>query len=563
MNEVAKAIAGAIKEEFDIDADVELTHPNEQFGDYASNVALKLAKQLNQNPRQIADTICQKLSTVKGVDSVAVAGPGFINIKISSKQIATNLQFALKNAPNGVFGASVIGKGKTVVCEFPSPNMAKPFSVGHIRSGVQGWAVAQLMQMMGYKVVTDNHLGDSGAPFGKWVVGFLRHSSDQQLKKDGIYELSRIYIKITKELQDEKTAGQATLANEVQQWLKKLEGGDKQAVLYSKRFNEISIEHMHDVLGKLGITTDYELGESYYINSAQKLVDELLKTGIATLSDGAVIVDIKDLGIDTPMLLRKANGAALYATTDLATIQYRQEKWSPAKVFIHTGQEQAFYFRQLAAVAKKSGFDDVIQHLWHGLVDQLDESGNRQKMSSRKGVILLEELLNEAHKKAAALTKDGSKDDIHAVAMAAVKFANFTSDRKNGVLFDWDSMFSVQGFSGPAVQYAAVRIGSILAKADHEAQPAKDYDWKTEHNLLRKVSDYPDLLLGLHDSYEMHHVAAYAYELAKELNRYYELVNVLKSDKNAKESRLWLLAQVRMVLVSSLDLLGIPTPDKM
>lgn len=561
MDEISQAIKAACKQSFDMDVEAELTRTDPGFGDFATNVAMKLAKELDQNPRQVADIIVDNVRGLSShIESAEVAGPGFINFRISSDSLAEAL---IKRTREGALGRSEIGNDKTVVAEFPSPNMAKPYSVGHLRSATQGWAVHKLMRRMGYNVITDNHLGNYGTPYGKWVVGFLHFSSEEALAEKGIYELARVYIEITEALKVEKEKGGHELADEVQSWLKKLEAGDSEAVAYSERFNQISLDHMHHILERLRIKTEFELGEAFYVPRGQELVEELLTKAIAKVSDGAVIVPLDDVGIDTPIMLRKANGAALYATSDLATIEYRQKEWSPEKVFIHTGQEQAFYFRQLKALARKAGYKDNIVHLWHGLVDQKDiVSGKREKMSSRKGVVLLEDMLDAAETKAREAMKAGDEDDIKAVALAAIKFTDFTGDRKNGVLFDWKNMFSVQGFSGPAVQYAAVRIKSILAKAA-ATEPQSGYDWKSEHKLLLELTAYDALLLELHANYELHKLAAYLYGLAREFNRYYEEVRILEAEEPARSSRLWLITLVGEVLADGLDILGIPTPNRM
>lgn len=568
MDYVKELLNQVIRDLYGTDVDCEVTRPDEQLGDYATNVALRLAKPLKKNPQAIAEQIIaelKKMTTTQPIQA-SMAGPGFINLTLNAQHLQAQLLTKLASAPDGIYGASDIGKGKLVINEFPSPNMAKPFSVGHIRAALQGWAIYKLMLMMGYTTIRDNHLGDYGTPFGKWVVGFLRYSSEQQLERDGIYELARVYIKITTELKAESGRQETAIAEEVQSWLIRLDNNDEQAVSYSQRFNKISLKHMHKVMTRLNVETDIELGESFFVDRAQVLVNELLEDNLAIKSDGAVIVPLDEYQIDTPVMLRKANGAALYTTTDLATIEFRQNNWHPDKVFIHTGQEQAFYFRQLQALAKKVGLEDSIVHLWHGIVDQLDDDGQRQKMSSRKGVVLLDDLLDVAEERAQQQMKTASKADIQAVALAAIKFADFAADRKKGLLFDWDTMFNLQGFSGPAVQYAAVRIASVLKKADskdlHQA-PESDYDWVAEKRLLIHLLEFPELLLNLHQTYEMHKLASYLYDLSRELNRYYEKHRVLDSPPQIQAARLWLLGVTYEVFKNGLDILGIAIPDEM
>ncbi len=564
MQEIVKKVQIAVKELFNEELDIELSRPDEQFGDYATNVALRLNKIVGRPPREIAEELANILKDQPEFTEVTVAGPGFLNLRVKDTFLASSLQKAVEQSPDGMYGANKDGEGITVISEFPSPNMAKPFSVGHLRPALQGWAVAQIMKLNKYEVITDNHLGDAGTPFGKWVVGFLRYSSDEKLEQGGINELARIYIATTADLKEEKAKDEHVLADEVQSWLQRLESDDKEAVQYRDRFNKISLDHMHQVMDRLQISTQYEYGESYFVARGQKMADELLERKIAKESDGAVIVPLDEYNIDTPVMLRKANGTALYATTDLATIEFRQKTWQPERVFIHTGQEQAFYFRQLKALAQKAGFEDTIVHLWHGLVDQLSDDGTRAKMSSRKGVILLNDLLDEAQKRAEQNMKEGTPTDIEAVALGAIKFADFMADRKKGSLFDWETMFNVQGFSGPAVQYAAVRISSILSKADlRNPQPIDTYDWTAEHNLLLELTAFPALIKELSENYELHKLAAYLYQLARTLNRYYEQTQILKSEDDALSSRLWLLGVTYQVFATGLDVLGIPIPEKM
>lgn len=562
MQEISNIIQKTIKNLFALDEVVALERTDEQFGDFASNIALHLSKKLGQNPREIAQKIVDDLEDTS-IDKAEVAGPGFINITVNNNLLVSSLKTAVESAPHGVFGANEVGVGKTVLCEFPSPNMSKPFSVGHIRSALQGWALAQIMRLSGYRVITDNHVGDSGTPFGKWVVGYLRYSSKDQLEKAGINELARVYITITAAMKAEKEAGTTQLSDEVQLWLQKLEAGDEEAVQYSKLFNKISFNHMHAIMERLEISTDYEYGESYFVKRGHELTDELLKKGIAKESDGAVIVELDEFAIKTPVMLKKANGTALYATTDLATMEFRDKTWAPEKVFIHTGQEQAFYFTQLNALAQRAGFAPNIVHLWHGLVDQLDEDGKRGKMSSRKGVVLLGDMLDEAEKRAAEITKEADPDAAHAVALGAIKFADFTADRKKGVLFDWETMFNVQGTSGPAVQYAAVRINSILAKTQVEPVLSNDYDFAPERNLLLELLSFPHLILEISKNYEVHKLSTYLYKLARTLNRYYEKTPILKASEAEQANRLWVLMLTRQVLSTGLDILGIPVPKKM
>lgn len=555
-------INSLVSELFGVDVDAVLTRPDPKFGDYSTNVAMQLAKPLGQSPRDIADKLADKLRTDGGFNEVVVAGPGFINFRVSARSLADSL--ASNWTDN--YGENNDGAGKTVVVEYPSPNMAKPYSVGHLRPGNQGWAAKRLMEATGWKVITDNHLGDYGAPFGIWVVGFLKFSSEDALDQDGVYELGRVYIETKKALSDEKERGESELADQVQEWLIKLENGDQEAVKYSQKFNQISLEHIHKVMERLKISTEYELGEAFFAPLGKQAIEKLLETGVAVKNpDNSIIVPLDEFGIDVPLLVQKSNGAALYATSDLATILYREENWHPDRVIYAVGSEQQFYFTQLFAMAKKLGITTELIHLWFGFIDQLNDDGTREKMSSRKGVVLMEELLDKAEAKAREVVagRDISGDDIKKIALGAVKFSDFTADRRTNILFDWDSIFALSGFSGPYVQYAAVRVNKIIRDGGEVTKDFGEYDFESEKSLIIKLLDYPDVVRLSARDLEPHKIANFLYELSRELNRFYENTRVLDAGQSEKSARIDILDKVSFVFNHGLSLLGIEVPSEM
>jgi arginyl-tRNA synthetase len=257
----------------------------------------------------------------------------------------------------------------------------------------------------------------------------------------------------------------------------------------------------------------------------------------------------------------------LYATTDLATLLYREETWHPDRVIYAVGGEQQFYFNQIFAMAKKLGIKTELIHLWFGLIDQINEDGTREKMSSRKGVVLMEELLNQAEAKARAVVKgrDVTDDDVKKVALGAIKFNDFTSDRRTNILFNWDSIFALSGFSGPYVQYAAVRVNKILKDNPTIQIEAADYDYEPEKSLIMKVLDYPEAIRLAARDLEPHKIATYLYEFARELNRYYELTPVATKevDEPIKQARLAVLQKISQIFAHGLSLLGIEVPGSM
>jgi arginyl-tRNA synthetase len=560
-----KKISQLVSKLYGIDTRVVLTRPDARFGDYATNVAMQLAKVVGKNPREIAEQLAEGLREMAEFTEVSVAGPGFINVRTDGRSLLQTLNKGWSEQ----YGENKDGQNKTVIVEYPSQNMAKPYSIGHLRPGNQGWAAKRLMEATCWKVITDNHLGDYGAPFGIWVVGFLRFSSESALQTDGVYELGRVYIQTKAALKEEHERGETELANQVQEWLIKLESSDQEAVNYSRRFNDISLKHIHEIMNRLNITTDHEFGEAFFAPKGKETVQVLIKDGVATQNDdGSVIVPLDEYGFDVPLLVQKSNGAALYATTDLATILYREETWHPDRVIYAVGAEQQFYFTQLFAMAKKLDIQTELIHLWFGMIDQLNSDGTREKMSSRKGVVLMEELLNTAEDKAREIVKDRqvSQDDIKKIALGAIKFSDFTADRRTNILFDWENIFALSGFSGPYVQYAVVRVNKLLHDTAIDLSVSTDtYTYESEKAVIITLLDYPHIVRLAARDLEPHKIASYIYELARELNRYYEQTPVATGGVTdvEKNARLALLAKVSQVFTHGLSLLGIEVPTQM
>jgi arginyl-tRNA synthetase len=564
MAVMEQTIARIVKDLYALDVEPHVTRPEPEFGDYATNVALQIAGKLGKNPREIAEAIADTLRSTGEYSEVTVAGPGFINLRLSGAALHRTLLHSWHDS----YGTTDDGAGKTVVVEYPSPNMAKPYSVGHLRPGNQGWAAKQLMEATGWKVITDNHLGDYGAPLGIWITGFLKLSNEEALEKDGVYELGRVYIAMKRLLKEEKERGETVLADEVQDWLLKFEAGDETAKSYSERFNTISLEHIHTVMDRLRISTEHELGEAFFAPKGKEAVQTLLEKGVAVQNeDGSIIVPLDEYGFDVPLLVQKSNGAALYATSDLATILYREHEWHPDKVIYAVGAEQQFYFAQLFAMAKKLGITTELVHLWFGTIDQIGEDGAREKMSSRKGVVLMEELLDQAEDRARKVVegRDVSEEDVKKIALGAIKFSDFTADRRTNILFDWDSIFALSGFSGPYIQYAAVRVNKILSEHGDGRAEVEEYDYEPEKAIVAKLTEYPQIVSLSARELEPHRVATYLYELAREMNRYYEHTPVATGGVGdvEKEARLGTLAKVSHVFAHGLGLLGIEVPSRM
>ena len=560
MDNLKEQIKGVIKDLYGVsDIAVDFADvPSEIEGDYSTNVAMRLTRQAGKAPRQIAEEIIAKLDG--GDFKFSIAGPGFINVAVSGKA----LQKQLADAWSDHYGDNESGKGKVALDEFPSTNMAKPYSVGHLRPGTQGWAAKKVLEANGWKVITDNHLGDVGTPFGIWATGFKRSGID--FDKVTVYDLGNIYIQMKADLKEEQKAGKHELADEAQEWLKKLENKDPEAVKMSEHFNQISIDHMHTVMSRLGISTEYEMGESQFVEGGKKAVEKYVAEGVFKKNeDGSVICRLDEFGIDVPMLMLKSNGTALYATTDLGCMLYRVEHFDPDLIIINTGMEQKFYFEQLFAMAKKIGLKVQNYHLNFGMIDQIGPDGKREKMSSRKGVVLMEELLDDAEKRVREnFGTDITDEDIAKIAVGAIKFSDFVADRKTGILYDPDKIFALTGQSGPFCQYACVRMRRILEKnADFTPVDYADYDFEAEKDVLRLLLEFPTIVAAMPDGFPMHKIAGFAFELAQELNRYYEKTPITSASDAERSARLWMIACAEYVLARALDLLGIEIPSKM
>ena len=379
MDNLKEQIKGLINDLYGVDETVDFASvPSEIEGDYSTNIAMRLARQVGKNPRQIAQEIIDGLG--ESDFGLTIAGPGFVNVTVSGKALKKQLD----DAWSETYGDNKSGAGKVAISEFPSTNIAKPYSVGHLRPGTQGWAAKMVLEANGWKVITDNHLGDVGTPFGIWAVGFKRAGIPED--KVTIYDLGNIYIQMKADLKEEEKAGEHALADEVQDWLLKLEAKDPEAVKLSEHFKAISMAHTHEVMGRLGISTELEMGESCFVERGKQAVAEYLEKGIFEKNeDGSVICRLDEYGIDVPMLMQKSNGAALYATTDLGCMLYRAENIHPDKIVYAVGAEQKFYFEQLFAMAKKVGLNIDNYHLWFGTIDQISPEGKREKMA-RKNV---------------------------------------------------------------------------------------------------------------------------------------------------------------------------------
>jgi len=540
------------------DSEVNLEFPeNEAFGDYSTNIAMVLAKKEDKKPRELAEEFVSKLQKDEKlsqvVEKIDVAGPGFINFWIDEDILINSLMQI--DDEKEKYGSSTAGKGKVVVIDYSSPNIAKPFGIGHLRSTIIGQALYNLYKFLGYEVMGDNHLGDWGTQFGK-LLYMLQDLSEEKIKTLSISDLEKLYVEFHK-----KAESDSKLEEEARIWFKKLEEGDSKAKKLWKLCVDISMEEFERVYELLGVKIDFAFGESYYGAEMKELLNNpsLLKH-ISQGEEGAKIIDLSSQGIETPLMLLKKDEGTTYATRDLATIAFRVRKWNPDIVIYEVGAEQTFYFRQVFAAAKLLGLtkkDIKFVHTAHGLY--LAPDG--KKFATRKGkTIKLEEVLDEAIKRAEKLGNE-SKETAKMVGIGAIKYFDLMHTVTNNVVFDWEKMMNLEGNSGPYLQYTVARINSLLAKSTKSGD-FKNTDINNEEKIiLRTLVRFNEIIASAAFNYSPNTLCSYLFDLAQKYNTFYNKHKIIGGDD--ENFRLMLSSGVKQVLKNGLSILGISTPERM
>lgn len=550
---------------------INLEHPEElSNGDYSCNIAMILAKQVSQNPRELAEKIVAEIleRQPKEVEKVEVAGPGFINFYLSPEFFVLQNKEILK--ADKKFGSSKIGKGKKVVVEYSSPNIAKPFTIGHLRSTVIGDAIANILDFSGYKVIRDNHLGDWGTQFGKLIVAIKKWSSitEIQKSKSPIKDLVALYVKFHDEAEKD-----ATLEDEARNWFTKLEQKDKEAKKIWEICVKLSMKEFEKIYKRLGVKFDTAYGESFFDDKMKDVIEDVKKLGIAKESEGAYLVFFENDKYP-PMMLLKKDGSSIYALRDLAADKFRKNKYGKDTIIINeVGMEQTLHFQQLAETEKLLGYikgGDRI-HVAHGFY-RFPEG----KMSTRKGNgIWLDEVLDEAIEKAGAFNKDTAE----VVGVGAIKFNDLKRESSRDIIFNWDEILDLKGDSGPYLQYSYARAKSILRKAKEEK--IKKVDWKKVLNdkspsqiksqfdgasitMLEKILyRFPEVVERAGKEYSPHYIATYLIELASSFNNFYGKGKIVDKTDTESSYKVALTEAFSIVLKNGLGLLGIQAPEKM
>lgn len=521
--------------------------------------AFSLAKIERKAPQAIAADIAEKIDA-SHFEKVVATGP-YVNFFLDKSKISNQvIKSVIEEGAD--YGQQDEGHGENITIDLSSPNIAKPFSVGHLRSTVIGDALSNIFRKMGYNTIKINHLGDWGKQFGLLMVAYKKWGSKEAVEANPIDELLKLYVRINAEIENDPA-----LDDEGRLWFKKLEDGDPEATELWQWFRDESLVEFNRIYKLLGVEFDSLNGEAFYNDKMDEAVQILEEKGLLKESKGASIVELDDVNLP-PAMIKKSDGATLYITRDIATAIYRARTYNFVKNIYAVGQEQSNHFRQLKAVLKKMGFewsDDMI-HVDFGLVTK-----NRQKLSTRKGnIILLEPTLQEAISRAKAQIEEKNpelenKEEVaHAVGVGAVKFYDLKTDRRNGYDFDLEAMVSFEGETGPYVQYAYARIQSIIRKANFTPSADATYSLSDPESweIIKLLQDFSRVVKRAAENYDPSLIAKYAINLAQAFNKYYAHTRIL-DESPERDSRLALSYSTAVVLKEALRLLGVDAPDKM
>ena len=535
-----------------------------RFGDYQSNAAMVLAKEKKTNPRQLASEILSKLDTAGISAAPEIAGAGFLNFRLSEGFLASAVS-AMASDPR--LGVAVVAEPKKIIVDFSSPNVAKPMHVGHIRSTILGDCLVRTARFLGHTVTADNHIGDWGTQFGKVIYGWKHLLDRAALEADPIAELVRLYREVTR---IEETDGSVKRAARTE--LVKLQSGDGENLAIWRQTVELSWREFEKLYGLLGVRFDERLGESAYNDALAPLCAELEKRGIASVSDGALCIFFPEIPAlaDKPAIIRKSDGGFLYATTDLATIDYRVKRWGPDAIWYVVGDPQALHFQQLFAAAKAMGVPCELRHIAFGSI--LGE--DRKIMKTRSGEnVGLAEVLHEAVGRARAilaaraekLPEAEAESTAGLIGLGAVKYAELSQNRITDYVFSWDKLLAFEGNTAPYLQNAYVRIRSIFRKAGEPADPAAPIPTghPAERALALKLLQYAETLPAVLDDFRPNLLANYLYELANTYHSFYEACPVLKAEATERAGRLLLSDLAARTLSHGLGILGIECPERM
>ena len=573
-NPIVQEIAQVVSAQLGVSEDEVLSTiavpPSDELGDYALP-CFAFAQTQKRPPHEIAKELETALSQAKHVVKAQAAGP-YVNITVDR---AALLRFILSEilTQGERYGGSDEGQGKTIVIDYSSPNIARPFSIAHLRSTALGHALKKIFKHLGYRVVGVNHLGDWGTQFGTLIAAYKRWGSRERVEKENVYELFRLYVRFHEEAEKNPE-----LEEEARAWFKRLEEGDPEALELWQWFVDLSWQAFQRYYEILGIEFEEVRGESAYRDQTGPLIEELLEKGIARESQGAIIIPLGDEGEEMPpLLLRKRDGTTLYATRDLAAAIYHYQTYRFHKKLYVVGAEQSLHFKQLFKALELMGhpWAKGLVHVAFGMVLFEDK-----KMSTRQGrVIFLEEVIQKATQrtreiiesiaKTADLTEEEKDQVAQDVGVSAVVYAQLSRSRTQDIHFRWEEVLSFEGKSGPYVQYTHARMAGVLRKASVSTLPQPDdidYSVLTHPNevtLAKKLELFPQKVQQAAEEYDPFPITDYLADLAAVANKFYDTCRVLGEEPAVEQARLALVQATKTVLRTGLELLGLKAPERM
>ncbi len=568
LGQLDQAFRKAIADAFGFDADPAIApSQTDKFGDYQSNAAMGLAKSVTDrtgqkaNPRAVAEQIKAKLDLGAIASEVSIAGPGFINVRLSPTFVAQRLQAAEADDRLGVAPAS---PAQTVVVDLSGPNVAKELHVGHLRSTIIGDAIARILEFLAHRVIRQNHLGDWGTQFGMLITHLRSLASGGNMR---IEDLDKFYKEARQRFDNEEGFADVARATVV-----KLQGGGADELKLWKQIVEETRRHFVPLYARLNvnITTADECSESFYNPMLPAVVQDLKDAGIATQSDGATVVFVE--GHENPLIIEKTGGGYLYGTTDLAAVRYRVEALKADRVVYVVGSPQSQHFAQVFAAARRAEWTGSASLEYAPFGNVLGEDGKMFKARSGESVKLVD-LINEAEERAFKLVTNKSpglpephrREIARAVGVGAMKYADLSKDRVGDYTFSFDSMLAMDGNTAPYLQYAYARIRSIFRKAGIDSVPVTTLMLDTPHELTlaKHILRFEEIIDLVARELKPHHLTTYLYDLATKFSGFYENCPVLSSEEPTRSSRLMLADATAKTLARGLDLLGIEHPDQM
>lgn len=568
-------VEGVSADEF---LDMAETPPEEEMGDLALP-CFGLAKKMHRNPKIIAAEIAERLNAQKenfGLERVEQVG-AYCNLFWNRKAYVEN---CVKKLQTENLGVARTGMGQTICMDYSSPNIAKNFHVGHLRTTIIGNALYKIYQKLGFQVVRINHLGDWGTQFGKLIVAYKLWSSEELVKEKGIEELLRIYVKFNAEAEHD-----AQLITEAREWFVKMEQNDPEAIAIWEWFKQISMVEFERIYQLLGITFDSYVGESFYRGKVPALVEALKEKNLLVESQGAQVIDLEEYQMP-PCLITKSDGSSIYHSRDIAAVLYRKEKYDFVKCIYVTGLEQSLHFKQVFKAIEVMGYDwaETLVHVPYGLV-----SLDGEKLSTRNGnIIYAEDILKEAIGRAEkaileknpnlgnrqlqsspqdCLSTDSREQVARMVGVGAVIFHDLYNQRIKNIDFSWKEVLNFDGSTGPYVQYTYARAKSVLRKYGEPVDFTRT-DWNAltdsvAYNLVKILGGYEDAVKNAAAKYEPSVVARYVMSLAAAFNKFYHDCAILKAEETVKRARLALTELTQRVLRDGCGLLGLECPEEM